>query len=111
MNIHEYQAKELLEKFGVATTRGKVASTPEEAEAIARELVEPASGMQLLQPSDAAPPKKTGSDGAGRGGVDAVVVKAQIHAGGRGKGMFTNGFKGGVHVVKSPSEAREVAGK
>ena len=38
MNIHEYQAKELLEKFGVATTRGKVASTPDEAEAIAGEL-------------------------------------------------------------------------
>src|SRR5207244_791390 len=40
-----------------------------------------------------------------------VVVKAQIHAGGRGKGAFKNGFKGGVHVVKSPKEAREVAEK
>jgi succinyl-CoA synthetase beta subunit len=82
MNIHEYQAKELLEKFGVATTRGKVASTPDEAEAIAREL----------------------------GKID-IVVKAQVHAGGRGKGTFKNGFKGGVHVVKSPKEAREVAEK
>lgn len=82
MNIHEYQAKELLERFGVATTRGKVASTPEEAEAIAREI----------------------------GDVD-LVVKAQVHAGGRGKGTFANGFKGGVHVVKSPNEAREVASK
>ena len=82
MNIHEYQAKELLQKFGVATTRGKVASTPDEAEQIAREL----------------------------GNIE-VVVKAQIHAGGRGKGTFTNGFKGGVHVVKSPQEAREVASK
>src|SRR6201982_527153 len=82
MNIHEYQAKELLERFGVATTRGKVASTPEEAEAIAREL----------------------------GNVD-IVVKAQVHAGGRGKGTFKNGFKGGVHVVKSPAEAREIASK
>jgi succinyl-CoA synthetase beta subunit len=81
MNIHEYQAKELLEKFGVATTRGKVASTPEEAERIAREI-----------------------------GAE-IVVKAQIHAGGRGKGMFTNGFKGGVHLCKSPGEAREVASK
>jgi succinyl-CoA synthetase beta subunit len=88
MNIHEYQAKELLEKFGVATTRGKVASTPEEAEAIAREL------------GSASPARTVG-----------LVVKAQIHAGGRGKGTFTNGFKGGVHVVKSPSEAREVASK
>src|SRR5438128_11256416 len=82
MNIHEYQAKELLQKFSVATTRGKVVSTPDEVAAIAREL----------------------------GDVD-LVVKAQIHAGGRGKGTFTNGFKGGVHVVKSPAEAREVAAK
>jgi succinyl-CoA synthetase beta subunit len=82
MNIHEYQAKELLEKFGVATTRGKVASTPDEAETIAREL----------------------------GNID-LVVKAQVHAGGRGKGTFKNGFKGGVHVVKSAKEAREVAEK
>src|SRR6184192_3876011 len=82
MNIHEYQAKELLQKFGVATTRGKVASTPVEAEAIAREL----------------------------GDID-LVVKAQIHAGGRGKGTFKNGFKGGVHLVKSAKEVREVAEK
>ncbi|HEV2044981.1 MAG TPA: ADP-forming succinate--CoA ligase subunit beta [Chthoniobacterales bacterium] len=82
MNIHEYQAKELLQKFGVATPRGKVASTPDEAERVAREL----------------------------GDVD-LVVKAQIHAGGRGKGTFTDGFKGGVHVVKSAKEAREVASK
>src|SRR5437660_11966815 len=88
MNIHEYQAKELLEKFGVATTRGKVASTPDEAEAIAREL--------------------RGSDVAT---ATALVAKAQVHAGGRGKGTFTNGFKGGVHVVKSAKEAREVAEK
>jgi len=82
MNIHEYQAKGLLQKFGVATTPGKVASTPEEAESIAREL-----------------------------GNKELVAKAQVHAGGRGKGTFTNGFKGGVHVVKSSAEAREVAGK
>jgi succinyl-CoA synthetase beta subunit len=82
MNIHEYQAKELLERFGVATTRGKVASTPEEAEKIAKEL-----------------------------GAAEIVVKAQIHAGGRGKGTFTNGFKGGVHVCKSPVEAKEIAAK
>lgn len=82
MNIHEYQAKELLQKFGVATPRGRVASTPEEAETIAREL-----------------------------GTNELVVKAQIHAGGRGKGTFTNGFKGGVQLCKSPEEAREVAAK
>jgi succinyl-CoA synthetase beta subunit len=82
MNIHEYQAKELLQKFDVATTRGRVASTLDEAEQIAREL----------------------------GDVE-IVVKAQIHAGGRGKGTFRNGFKGGVHVRKTPEEVREVAAK
>ena len=82
MNIHEYQAKDLLQKFGVATPRGKVAATPDEAEQVAREL----------------------------GDVD-LVVKAQIHAGGRGKGTFTNGFKGGVHLCKSRKEARELAAK
>ncbi len=82
MNIHEYQARELLQKFDVATTRGKVASTLDEAEQIAREL----------------------------GDVD-FVVKAQIHAGGRGKGTFKNGFKGGVHVRKTPEEVRKVAGE
>ena len=39
------------------------------------------------------------------------MVKAQVHAGGRGKGTFTNGFKGGVHLCKSPEEAREIASK
>jgi len=82
MNIHEYQAKELLQRFDVATTRGKVASTLDEAEQIAREL----------------------------GNVE-IVAKAQIHAGGRGKGVFKNGFKGGVHVLKAPEEIREVAAK
>jgi succinyl-CoA synthetase beta subunit len=95
MNIHEYQANELLQKFGVATTRGKVASTPEEAEAIARELgdVDLATGRVRVA------------------AAVGLVVKAQIHAGGRGKGTFKNGFKGGVHVVKSPAEALEVADK
>src|SRR5438105_8484630 len=82
MNIHEYQAKELLQKFDVATTRGRVAATLDEAEQIAREL----------------------------GDID-IVVKAQIHAGGRGKGSFKNGFKGGVHVRKTPDEVREAAAK
>src|SRR5258708_11682635 len=80
MIIHESKAKELLQEFDVATTRGRVASTLDEAEQIAHEL----------------------------GDVD-VVVKAQIHAGGRGKGTFTNGFKGGVHIRKTPTEVRGVA--
>src|SRR3984957_20986873 len=82
MNIHEYQAKELMQKFGVATPPGAVAGTPEEAEVVARSL-------------------KT-SD---------LVIKAQIHAGGRGKGTFKNGFKGGVKLVKSPEEIKEMAAK
>src|SRR3954452_15035001 len=82
MNIHEYQAKELLQKFGAATPPGKAARTPDEAENAAREL-----------------------------GGQNIVVKAQIHAGGRGKGTFANGFKGGVHLCKSPAEARELAEK
>ncbi len=82
MNIHEYQAKQLFEKFKVPTPRGLPAATAEEAAAAAGEL-----------------------GGAG------LVVKAQIHAGGRGKGTFKNGFKGGVHLVQSAAEAGEVAGK
>jgi succinyl-CoA synthetase beta subunit len=82
MNIHEYQAKELLQKFDVTTTRGRVAATLDDAEQIAREL----------------------------GDID-IVVKAQIHAGGRGKGSFKNGFEGGVHVRKTPDAVRDVAAK
>ena len=72
MKIHEYQAKEVLKSFGVPVPNGAVARTPEEAESIAKDL----------------------------GG--AVVVKAQIHAGGRGKG-------GGIKLAADPAEAREVA--
>jgi succinyl-CoA synthetase beta subunit len=75
MKIHEYQAKELLKKFGVAVPRGTVARTPEEAYNAAKELA-----------------------------TDVVVVKAQIHAGGRGKG-------GGVKLAHSAEEARDIAGK
>ncbi len=82
MNIHEYQAKELLQRFDVATTRGRVAATLDEAEQIAHEL----------------------------GDVE-VVVKAQIHAGGRGKGTFKNGFQGGVHFRKTSTDVREVVAK
>ena len=82
MNIHEYQARELFGKYNVATQPGSVASTPEEAEQIATKL-----------------------------GTKELIVKAQIHAGGRGKGTFKSGFKGGVHVCSSPAEARDLAGK
>jgi succinyl-CoA synthetase beta subunit len=81
MNIHEYQAKELFEKFGVPSPRGKVAETADEARAIAVEI----------------------------GGQ--VVVKAQVHAGGRGKGTFKNGFQGGVHLSADADAIGEIAGK
>ncbi|PYS85290.1 MAG: ADP-forming succinate--CoA ligase subunit beta, partial [Acidobacteria bacterium] len=73
MKIHEYQAKELLRKYGVAVPRGLVARSPEEAYHAAKELA-----------------------------TDVVVVKAQIHAGGRGKG-------GGVKLARSAEEAQEIA--
>jgi succinyl-CoA synthetase beta subunit len=75
MKIHEYQGKELLKKFGVPVPQGFVARSPEEAYEAAKKL-----------------------------GTDIVVVKAQIHAGGRGKG-------GGVKLAKSAEEAREIAQK
>jgi succinyl-CoA synthetase beta subunit len=72
VKVHEYQAKELLARYGVPVPRGRVAETSEEAAAVARELGVP------------------------------VAVKAQIHAGGRGKG-------GGIKLADTPEEAREVA--
>src|SRR5262245_15197269 len=74
MKVHEYQAKSILARYGVAIPKGEVADTPAEARDIARDL-------------------------GGR-----AVVKAQIHAGGRGKG-------GGVKLAKSPDEAFELAKK
>jgi succinyl-CoA synthetase beta subunit len=82
MNIHEYQAKELFDRFQVPSPIGRVASTPEEAAAAAKEF----AGAKL-------------------------VIKAQVHAGGRGKGHFKNGFKGGVHLIDSPEQAAEYAAK
>lgn len=82
MNIHEYQAKQLFNRFGVATPQGLPASTPEEA-------AEVAASMDLKE----------------------YVVKAQVHAGGRGKGTFKNGFKGGVHLVKTVDEVKDVASR
>jgi succinyl-CoA synthetase beta subunit len=82
MNIHEYQAKELLRGYGVAVLDGHVAWTPEEAEQAARKLPGP-----------------------------VYVVKSQIHAGGRGAGKFQGdpGGKGGVRLAKSPAEVRAAA--
>jgi succinyl-CoA synthetase beta subunit len=78
MKIHEYQAKSILKKYGVAVPRGQMAETVDEAEAAAKSLFD--------------------------AGASGVVVKAQIHAGGRGKG-------GGVKIAKSVEEAKELSGK
>jgi succinyl-CoA synthetase beta subunit len=78
MKIHEYQAKAILKKYGVAVPRGEMAETREQAEDAAKALFE--------------------------SGVSGVVVKAQIHAGGRGKG-------GGVKIAKSVEEAADLAGE
>jgi succinyl-CoA synthetase beta subunit len=78
MKIHEYQAKAILKKYGVAVPRGEMAETREQAEAAAKALFD--------------------------SGASGVVVKAQIHAGGRGKG-------GGVKIAKSVEEAAELASK
>ncbi len=75
MKIHEYQAKEILKSYGVPVPRGRLAETPEEAGRIAKEI-----------------------------GTETIVVKAQIHAGGRGKG-------GGVQVVHSAQQAQNAAKK
>ncbi len=83
MNIHEFQAKQLLGKYGVAVPNGVVCTTADEV----RVAVE-----------------KIFSEGAKR-----AVVKSQIHAGGRGKGTFKSGYKGGVKVISSTQEAVDAA--
>ncbi len=80
MNIHEYQAKAIFEKFGVPVPQGAVATTPE---GLSRALAQLPEGP--------------------------TMVKSQIHAGGRGKGTFTNGFKGGVKFCKTKAEAQAMA--
>jgi succinyl-CoA synthetase beta subunit len=82
MNIHEYQAKELLKRFGVAVLEGHIAWTPDEAEAAAAKLPGP-----------------------------IYVVKSQIHAGGRGAGRFADDpdGKGGVRIARSAAEVKEAA--
>ncbi|HTV63837.1 MAG TPA: ADP-forming succinate--CoA ligase subunit beta [Verrucomicrobiae bacterium] len=85
MNIHEFQAKQLLAKFGVAVPLEIPAKSPAEARAAAEKIV--------------------------TGGSAKIVVKSQIHAGGRGKGAFKTGFQGGVKVATSVDEAVSFAEK
>jgi succinyl-CoA synthetase beta subunit len=82
MNIHEYQAKALFEKFGVPVPKGVPAASSDEVISALAQL----------------------PDGP-------TMVKSQIHAGGRGKGTFTNGFKGGVKFCKTKAEAKEMAAR
>ncbi|KIV90392.1 hypothetical protein PV10_07701 [Exophiala mesophila] len=80
LSIHEYLSANLLKTYGIGVPNGEVAKTPEEAEAIAKKI-----------------------------GGDDMVIKAQVLAGGRGKGTFDNGLKGGVRVIYSPTEAKMFA--
>jgi succinyl-CoA synthetase beta subunit len=83
VNVHEYNAKELLAQFGVTIPPGQVTDKPEEAKAIAEKLI--AEGATL------------------------IAIKSQIHAGGRGKGTFKNGFKGGVKLRTTAQEVYDDA--
>ena len=80
MNIHEFQAKALFERYGVPVPKGAAATTPEEFITALTRL----------------------PDGP-------TMVKSQIHAGGRGKGTFTDGFKGGVKFSPTKAEAKDLA--
>ena len=83
MNLHEYQAKQLLAQHGVEVPGGEPCTSADEARSIAEKLFTE--------------------------GHEMVVMKVQIHSGGRGKGVFKDGFKGGVHLCKSADEVHEKA--
>jgi succinyl-CoA synthetase beta subunit len=83
MNLHEFQAKQLLAQYGAAVPTGEVASTPEGAKQAAEKLF--------------------------AAGARRVVVKAQTHAGGRGKGTFKSGFQGGVKLCETPVQVHDTA--
>ncbi|GAB7339602.1 hypothetical protein MBLNU457_6200t1 [Dothideomycetes sp. NU457] len=80
LSIHEYRSAALLESYGIGVPKGNVAHNADEAETVAKSIP-----------------------------GDDMVIKAQVLAGGRGKGHFDSGFKGGVRVVYSPKEARILA--
>ena len=82
MDIHEYQAKQLFEQYGIPCPKGAATSSKDEFESCI--------------------------DGLGEG---LIIVKSQIHAGGRGKGTFTDGFQGGVKLAKTKAEALEFANR
>ncbi len=79
IDLHEFQSKFIMGKFGVNVQKGQLAKTPEEAAAVAATL-------------------------ANKGGL---ILKAQVKAGGRGKGKLTSGLKGGVQICKTPEEIQD----
>ena len=83
MNIHEYQARQLLGQYGVALPPGDVCDTPDAAKGIASKLLAE--------------------------GADLIAVKSQIQAGGRGKGTFKSGYQGGVKLCKTAEDVSEKA--
>jgi succinyl-CoA synthetase beta subunit len=83
MNIHEYQARQLLEQCGVPVAQGGDCDTPEAAKSIAEQLLS--------------------------GGANLIAVKSQIHSGGRGKGTFKSGFQGGVKLCKTSEDVYDKA--
>eukprot|EP00455_Lapot_gusevi_P047996 TRINITY_DN6581_c0_g1_i1.p1 TRINITY_DN6581_c0_g1~~TRINITY_DN6581_c0_g1_i1.p1 ORF type:complete len:499 (-),score=221.91 TRINITY_DN6581_c0_g1_i1:262-1665(-) len=85
LDLHEYQSKALMAKHGVRVQKGQVANTAEEAAEVALRLK--------------------------REGANDLIVKAQILAGGRGKGHFNTGFKGGVKVCQEPDEVKNMSAK
>ncbi|KAF8350225.1 succinyl-CoA synthetase beta chain, SSC-beta [Amanita rubescens] len=82
LSIHEYQSMGLLNSYGIPTPKSVVAKSAEEAFSVAKGF-----------------------------GHDRLVIKAQVLAGGRGKGKFDNGLQGGVHMVNSAEQAKDLAGK
>jgi len=84
LNLHEYQSQQLMREHGLKVAKGSTATTPDEAESIAKAFF------------------------AFSGETD-LVVKAQVLAGGRGKGTFDNHFKSGIHVCTSPEEVKQVS--
>ncbi|KAG2023815.1 succinate-CoA ligase [Coprinopsis cinerea AmutBmut pab1-1] len=82
LSIHEYQSMKLLNSYGIPTPKSVAAHTPEEAYQVAKNF-----------------------------GTDKLVIKAQVLAGGRGKGHFDTGLQGGVHMVDSAEQAKDFASK
>merc|ERR1719203_2421897 len=82
LNLHEYQSKDMLENFNVRVQKGKMANTANEAYEVAKWIKSENPDAEL-------------------------ILKAQVHAGGRGKGSFDSGLKGGVQICDTPEQVRD----